>query len=326
MRINDAVHGANEIDEPVLLQLLQSDAMQRLAGVAQHGITAHLGITAPFSRLDHCIGTLLLVRRLGGGLEEQIAALLHDVSHTAFSHVIDYVFEDHLQQGYHDRHKLSHVAASDLPRRLQRYGYDWRAFMDETRFPLLEQPAPALCADRLDYFLRDLEFMHLATVDEIQRALDTLVVVNGRIAVGDPDIARWLAYTYIEVDRESWSHPREVGLYQLTAEAIRAGFEAGVLQQADLWGTDNALWDKLRDSDHPAVHERISLVSPATRFPERRDSPKLRLSSKVRSIDPPVATGEGLIPLSDLDSEFNAHLAAYHAAKKGGYALDVVAI
>ncbi len=36
---------------------------------------------------------MMLVNRLGGSLEEQIAALLHDVSHTAFSHVIDYVLE-----------------------------------------------------------------------------------------------------------------------------------------------------------------------------------------------------------------------------------------
>jgi HD superfamily phosphohydrolase len=42
---------------------------------------------------------MLLVRRLGASLEEQIAALLHDVSHTAFSHVIDSVDHNLLKNG-----------------------------------------------------------------------------------------------------------------------------------------------------------------------------------------------------------------------------------
>lgn len=94
MRYDDAIYGRNEITEPVLLDLMKSDAMQRLKGISQHGVTALLGITPPFSRFDHSVGVMLLVRRLGASLEEQVAALLHDVSHTAFSHVIDFVFND----------------------------------------------------------------------------------------------------------------------------------------------------------------------------------------------------------------------------------------
>ena len=57
-------------------------------------ITALLGITQPITRYEHSVGVMLLARRVGGGLREQVAALLHDVSHTAFSHVIDHVFHD----------------------------------------------------------------------------------------------------------------------------------------------------------------------------------------------------------------------------------------
>ena len=139
----------------MLLDLLDSQAVQRLQGVLQHGISGLIGITAPVSRYEHSLGVMLLVRRLGAPLQEQIAALLHDVSHTAFSHVIDYVVDNHDGQSYHEEVKADYVARTDLPAVLARHGYDWHAFLDEEAYPLLEQPAPALCADRLDYFLRD---------------------------------------------------------------------------------------------------------------------------------------------------------------------------
>jgi hypothetical protein len=177
---------------------------------------------------------MLLVRRLGAGVREQVASLLHDISHTAFSHVIDFVFDDHSGQSYHEERKEKVVAESDIPAILDRYGLDWREVMDEDQFPLLEQPSPALCADRLDYFLRDLELLKLANRDEISAALESFEVVDGRIAINDADAARWLAYTFIEADRASWSSFREVGLYQLTAEAIKAAYRYGFIVESDI--------------------------------------------------------------------------------------------
>src|SRR5512139_1059850 len=129
MRYFDPIYGEVDLEEPVLLQRMETQALQRLRGVLQHGITAVIGITPPVTRFDHSVGVMLLVRRLGGSLEEQIAALLHDVSHTAFSHVIDYVVDGHDSQSYHEEWKESHLAAGDVPLILQQYGYDWHDFL-----------------------------------------------------------------------------------------------------------------------------------------------------------------------------------------------------
>ena len=128
MQYEDAIYGKVEITESVLQDVIASDAMQRLKGVSQHGITALLGITPPFSRFDHSLGAMLLVHRLGATINEQIAALLHDVSHTAFSHVIDFVFDDHSGQSYHEEKKEELLARSDIPAILERHGLDWRDF------------------------------------------------------------------------------------------------------------------------------------------------------------------------------------------------------
>lgn len=324
MKYDDAMYGTVNITEPALLDLMASDAMQRLKGVSQHGVTALLGITAPFSRFDHSVGAMLLVRRLGASLEEQIAALLHDVSHTAFSHVIDFVFNDHSGQSYHEEKMEWFIAASDIPKILNKHGKDWRDFMDEKNFRILEQASPALCADRLDYFIRDLEFLGLATSGEISAAVESLVVMDGRIVVNNPDAARWLAYTFIETDRASWSSFREVGLYQLTAEAIKAATQLGFLGEEDLWGSDEALWEKLRSVDHVDVRRLINLITPGTRFTWDEKYPVFRVAPKVRSIDPPVVLGKTVITLSELDPSFGQYREKYLAEKWGQWPMGVV--
>jgi HD superfamily phosphohydrolase len=324
MQYQDILYGNVEITEPVILELMNSSAVQRLNGISQHGITALLEITPPFSRFDHSVGVMLLVRRLGASLAEQVAALLHDVSHTAFSHVIDFVFDDHSGQSYHEDKKPEFIAASDIPEILDRHGMDWRDFLDETQFPLLEQSSPALCADRLDYFFRDLEFLRLANHSEIALAIESLVVQEDRIAVDDPNTARWLAYTYIEADRASWSSFREVGLYQVTAEAIKLAVRLGLVQEADYWGSDEALWRKLQSITHPDVNRLVKLVTPATRFAWDDESPLYRVSTKVRSIDPPVSNGNGAIPLSGLDPVFGRYRSDYLNSKQGMWPMQIV--
>lgn len=317
MRYADPVYGHVEIKEPVLLDLMQSRAVQRLQGVLQHGVSALIGITSPTTRFDHSLGVMLLCRRLGASMQEQIAALLHDVSHTAFSHVIDYVFENHETQSYHEEKKAAYVAGTNLPEILAGYGYVWEDLIDETRFSILEQPAPALCADRLDYFLRDARDLGLATGSEVQSALEALVLEGGRVVVTDVDVARWLGYTFIRADKASWANFREVGLYELTARAIRRGLEVGSINEEDLWGTDLPLWEKLQASEDSQVQQWIQKVDPTTRFVRDRESPTFRVSTKLRTIDPPVLINGQAKPLSSLDSHFARHRADY-LSKNGG--------
>src|SRR5690242_7788429 len=86
------IYGTFEIQEPVIIDLLESQAMQRLKKINQHGINDVVNPEYAFSRYDHSVGVFILTRMFGGSLEEQVAALLHDVSHTVFSHVGDLIF------------------------------------------------------------------------------------------------------------------------------------------------------------------------------------------------------------------------------------------
>ena len=322
--LTDRVYGPVELSQPVIFELLSTRAVQRLGGVLQHGVTALIGVTRPTSRLEHSLGVMALVKRLGGGLDEQIAALLHDVSHTAFSHVIDYVFHNHDSQGYHEEHKEAFIAGSDIPAALARHGYDWRIFLHEQDFSLLEQPSPALCADRLDYFLRDSLDLGLASPEQVEQALARLVVHAGHIVIDDLDVARWMGYTFIAADQASWANFREVGLYELAAIAIRRGLEIGALTEADLWTTDQQAWAKLHASPDPALQAALRRVSPATQFYWDADAPTFWVSTKLRTIDPPVLVDGHRHPLSELDMQFSRQRQDYLQEKRGKWPIRVV--
>ncbi len=324
MVYQDSVYGSATITEPVLLDLLTSEAMQRLKGVLQHGISGLIGVTQPITRYEHSVGAMLLVRRLGAGLEEQIAALLHDVSHTAFSHVIDYALDGHDDQSYHDEMKEMFVAQTDLPAILIRHGYDWTNFLHEEAFPLLEQPSPRLCADRLDYFLRDCQGLGLAVQADIDRVLARLVVADGRIATTAISTANWLGRTYIQCDDASWANFREVGLYEVTAQAIRRALQIGLISEEDFWLTDEPFWTKLHSGDDAALTNWLRLVSPATRFVWDEVNPTFRISTKLRAIDPDVLVDGRLHPLSTLDPDFAQFRTAYLARKQGKWPMRVI--
>jgi HD superfamily phosphohydrolase len=267
---------------------------------------------------------MLLVRQLGGLLPEQIAALLHDVSHTAFSHVIDYVVADHDEQSYHEEIKESYLAKTELPHLLAEFGYDWHDFLDEEAFPLLEQPAPRLCADRVDYFLRDAKGLGLAAQTDIEWIIQSLVVNHGRIATNSVAAAQWLGSTYMQADDASWANFREVGLYEVTARAIRRGLEINLIQEADFLLTDEPFWHKLQQSDDAQLNEWLSLISAETEFVWDEDNPAFRVSTKLRAIDPDVVIAGELRPLSTLDPHFKQQRTAYLNRKQGKWPMRVI--
>ncbi len=325
MQYVDTVYGSTSFTDPMLLDLLQSAAIQRLRSVLQHGITAVLGITQPVTRFEHSVGAMILVQRAGGSVCEQAAALMHDVSHTAFSHVADFVFSG--PHSYHEEKRREWMAQSDIPAVLSRHGVDWTDFLDDERFPLLEQPSPRLCADRIDYFLRDSLALGILTPAQATQLSRSLVVAAGRFAVRELDAARLFGYKYMEADQASWSNNTSILLYELTARALRTAFDRSVITQTDLWGGDQQLWDKLSQSQDPATAASVKLILRYRDFvvvkskpdESKQDESKqneakpdeskstVLLQPKIRSIDPDVLTEDSLFPLSVLDARFRVY-------------------
>ena len=72
----------------------------------------------------------------------------------AFSHVIDYAFKNK-SFNFHEKFHKKIITGSEIPDILDTFGFTVNRILDEKNFPLLERDMPDLCADRVDYGLRD---------------------------------------------------------------------------------------------------------------------------------------------------------------------------
>jgi hypothetical protein len=327
-----SIDGEICFDAPLLVDMYHSEAVQRLANIYQGGITAFLKPARNTTRLEHSTGVMTLLRILGAGVTEQAAGLMHDVAHTAFSHVVDFVFpnRDHV---YHEVHARDIIKDSDLPNILSRYDLDWRWMVNTENFPLLERPLPKLCADRLDYFLRDGLSLNVITPAEVATLLSHLKVWHNQIvisgasaAVGENsscpiEVARWLGESFIKMDQLVWCSVQEVGWYAVMARALRAALDHSVIQETDFRRTDHVIMTQLQSCDIPEVHQWLDLLHPTLDFVRDDRQPDIVVLPKVRAVDPQVLVNGQMFPLSELDETFARRREAYVTGKQGVWGL-----
>ncbi len=294
-RINDPVYGQAGIDEPVLLELLQAAPIERLRGIHQAGASYLVRERGrEVSRYDHCVGVMLLIRLLGGSVSEQVAGLLHDVSHTAFSHVIDYALE-RWSEDYHEQCFERLVNQSVLSEILHQHGMSSISLFAPEHWPLLEQPAPDLCADRIDYTLRELLSHQLITQSQIQSFLSALAIHEGKIVTRDGEAALWFTQIYAQLVGEIFMDPLETFANYQLAEALRVALQEGILQEKDLFLEDAQVLHLLSTADHPEIARLLMTLHPHMKVVEDERAFTVHAHTKPRWVDPLVQTAEGSV-------------------------------
>lgn len=293
--IRDEIYGEELVHEPVLVELLQSPEVQRLQGICQYGVTAFLGLTPRVTRLEHSVGAFILVRRVGGTIEEQVAALLHDISHTTLSHVIDHALSKPGEESYHEVHKTRYLKMTRLPGILARHRIDQRVFEEEL-FPLVEMPSPQLCADRLDYALRDAVSFGKLAIEDARRVVGSLkafpspIAIHRLLVLDDPHVALILSRAYITTDKNVWSSPAHIDMSQRTGQVIGELVEAGSVNDKMLWQmTDAEFWPLLRQAANPEQLRAITRLEDEG-IPEDNGL-RLPQCAKIRTLDPDVWQG-----------------------------------
>ncbi len=319
IEIKDRFHGPAIITEPVLIELLNSPSLIRLKGVSQIGLPQGSYRYTNFSRETHSRGAMLAIRRLGGSLLDQVRAVTHDVSHSAFSHTIDWVELSGLggiiKDDAQDRIHHAFIAQSELPEILGKYGYSVAEVANLEASPLLEKEIPDLCVDRLDYSLRQLDprfaegiWKHLLVEPEQQG-----------IVFDDQCAAFNFADAFLDLQNKKWGSYDVLARFHIFGEILRRAIDIGVIEKSLLWTTDQQVIAEVTKSDDPAIQNGWQKLICLDRLPRlhRRDQ-GLNIIPKFRYVDPVIKSQGRRFRLSEADPVFNNRIKDSRAKSANG--------
>ena len=322
IEIEDPVYGKHLINEKVLIELIESKLMQRLKYVHQAGPTPFfIEDKLSITRFEHSIGVMLLLRKFNASLEEQIAGLLHDVPHTAFSHVADFVFENEGHE-YHEKFLEEIIYDSEIPEILEREGLEIEYILDEDNFGLLERDLPKLCADRLDYSMRDLKSHKNYSMDKFLEGLD---VKEGEFVFDNFEKAEEFGLNFIELDETVYASPLEVTIHEVFADIVRKALELEEITEDDLFTTDRELMEKLREIDCEEIQMKFELLDSGLEIETEADDYDIHGSTKARALDPSfTAEEDNVVQASEKSNKLDEAIEDHNREVRDGFKIKIL--
>lgn len=303
MQIKDHIYGSARINEPVLRELIKTRQLQRLKVISQFGLPPKYYPLKSFSRYEHSAGVMILLRRLGANLEEQVAGLLHDVSHLAFSHISDWAIADPETEGFQDSIHDKFIKTGAIAHTLRKHGFKPRRITNYKNFKLLERPIPSLCADRLDYALR--EFKMWADPDFVEEVLEDLTVKNDQIAFNSIDAAEKFGEAFFTLLNRHWASRDIVIRYFIFAEILKKALKDELITIDDLFSTDSEVLKKVESSKNQEVKGFLKLLEgKPLKLPRDFKLKGKVLHKKFRYVDPHVVQNGKLKRLSGLKQNY----------------------
>ncbi|USE34759.1 HD domain-containing protein [Endozoicomonas sp. SCSIO W0465] len=318
---------AMEHDQSQLLSsLLVNPAFNRLKHINQYGpiqmVDSQNNNNEPYSRYDHSLGVFYLLNRFGASFPEQVSGLLHDLPHSTFSHVSDYLFSDSSagNPDYHDSQFIQFVNSYNIAPILNRYRLSPEMIdpKNNPSFTRLERPLPDLAADRLDYIVQGAARRKKLTDQQVGTILADLFFdpLSKHWYFRSQESARLTADASIELNRHIFVTAWGRVLYLWTAEALKQLVMTGELQPDDLFFTmgDDQVWQKIHQSTLPAVRILAAQMLTAWHKVHEVTQPGANTITfenvRCRIVDPRVVTTRcgnrvtGWLRVSDIDPAF----------------------
>ena len=303
MTIQDNIYGKVEVKEPALLELLTTPSMLRLKRISQFGIPDKYYHFKNFDRYEHSVGVMLLLRKLGADLEEQVAGLLHDVSVLAFSHITDWVFGQGREgkEDYHDSIHDTFIKNTEIPTILAKYNFDLERISNLDNFSLLEKSSPDLCADRVDYALR--EFKYWFNPKIVNNCVSGLTNFKDEIVFNNTQSAYDFANGFLQLQMQHWGGFGAVMRYHLFSKALKTALDKGYISEPDFYKDEDFISGKIKNTENKEIDTVLTDLE-AGNLEKYKNNSGGKVFKKFRYVDPKVIQDSKLIRLSELKPEF----------------------
>lgn len=300
---------------PLILELIDSPTMQRLKNIDQSGPLAYFGTKCPrLSRYEHSLGVYALLKRYNVSTNEQIAGLLHDASHTVFSHLADILFQQGAQrtESYQDVIHNWFLTKTNVAALLEKYHIKLTDISPKNdNFTALEQPYPDMNADRIEYNLHTALIFQDLDQDDINKILNSLQYKDHKWYFTDIVNAKKFSTLSSYYTRAIWGSDYNIALYTVTTATIKYALEKEIITEDEIhFGVDQEIISTLMNSTDPIIVDLMVIMQNIESYYETSDKVNCDVLHpiKARCIDPLVLYDGKLQRLSTLSMDFNNDL------------------
>jgi len=188
--IQDPIHGNIPVDEWII-RIIDTAQFQRLRRIKQLGFGNLVYPGANHTRFEHCIGSMFIAKNLASRIDVDerakdeiiVAALIHDIGHSPFSHTSEGLVEKYLGLSHEDITEI--LEDSEIGDILQDKGLRIREVSEHvTGKSGINVACGDIDADRMDYLVRDSYYTGVAYgVFDLTRLMNKIYFEKNRLII-----------------------------------------------------------------------------------------------------------------------------------------------
>ena len=292
-KINDELYGECYVDD-VIYEIINTKIFKRLKNIYQSGGGYLVNELWNVNRYEHSIGTMILSLKFNGNIEEQIKALLHDISHTAFSHVIDYVLKNE-NEDYHEKIQEDFLNDEELLSIFGKYNLNIKRIMSKN-YSFLDDELPKLSFDRIDYTLRDLFRQKRISHKDVREIVNNLAVYQNKLCFNSLEIGKWFQKLYFQEVVEYFQDPLNMYINTMLCNLLTSALNEEIIQLQDFNFTDEYIIKKINSSSKKKELEDIINKKKYDEFLLLKEKIKV----KKRYIDPYIFVNNEIKRISEI--------------------------
>lgn len=248
------------------------------------------------SRYDHSVSVALLTFKITQDKLATLSALFHDIATPCFSHVIDYMNGDYINQESTEEY-TEQILKKDkkLIKLLKEDSIDLEKIVNFKKFPLVDNNRPKICADRLDGIITSsIAWTQNITKTDIREIINDLTVYKnegGKEELGFSKIK--IAQKILKINQkiDDFCHSKEdTYMMNFLANITQLLIEKNIITYEDLYKYDEEeLWHIIKISKDKKIQEWVK------KFETIKTIPDLNYPEIKKRILNPLVNGKRLL-------------------------------
>jgi uncharacterized protein len=307
-------------DKPdFLIPFFEAKTIQRLSWISQHCGTEYnnfFNYNSNISRLEHSLWVALIIWNFTKDKKQTLAWFFHDISHSVFSHVGDFILWDAENQESSEQHTTEIIKNDEIIiKELKKLWIEVNEVDDYEKYPIADNPGPQLAADRLEYTLGLAFELWNITVKEIKVIYKNIKILTNEkwlSELGFKNLEIAEKFWFLSLDNDEWcisSYESIVSMAYLS-EILKKVLEKKLVIEKDLYTlTDHEIIKIIEKSKIKKIVNMWKYYKNISSYRIDRIKPNtsdyfVSSNCKRRYIDPLIETKNWNLRLSSFSKNF----------------------